>query len=320
MGKRQEAEWILQQRRNEALEGARQRLDAIRSGDEQYRTIELALQEKRQALLWASLRQEPLAPIHEEIQTLEEQLNARLEGLGIEQGQLKPQFTCPICEDTGRVEQKDCSCLRHLLMNLQFSSKRAQDQMKNDTFNNMNMDLFRKTRKSGEDVSPRALMQDVYADMKEFCDTYPKDLGRNFLFYGPVGTGKTYLCHAMAQALMEKGVPIVYRTAYEMLSIFQDAQFAERDIKEEKSKEREYLFEADVLFIDDLGTESIHSLSVSYFFQLINDRILAGKTTVISTNLEPMEIQKIYSPRIFSRLFGEFTMYNIYGDDLRLKL
>lgn len=320
MSKRQEAEWMIQRRRQKALDIAQKKEEKLLEMDPEMGEVEQELLDARQALLWASLKGEETEIMKETIAEIEKKKEDRLHNLGLSPKDLLPPFTCTLCDDTGRVGHEDCQCMRHLLMDLTFSNRRARAQMEKETFEQFDLSLFRGEKRNSEDLSPRQNMAEIKDMMVEFCDTFPKDLGRNFLFYGPVGTGKTYLCHAIAQAFMEKGTPIIYRTAYEVLSIFQDAQFGQDEVREEKRKERSYLQDVDVLIIDDLGTESIHSLSVSYFFQLFNDRILAGKTTIISTNLEPIEIQNIYSPRIFSRLYGEFEMYNVFGDDLRLKL
>ena len=52
-------------------------------------------------------------------------------------------------------------------------------------------------------------------------------------------------------------------------------------------------------------------------FDEINDRLTAGKHTVISTNLTSDEIQRRYSPQIASRLLGAYQPLLFYGKDIR---
>ena len=53
-------------------------------------------------------------------------------------------------------------------------------------------------------------------------------------------------------------------------------------------------------------------------YSLLNDRILAGKPMVISTNLNVEEMNRRYSPQIASRLHGGFTRLTFVGEDIRV--
>lgn len=79
------------------------------------------------------------------------------------------------------------------------------------------------------------------------------------------------------------------------------------------------LFEADLLIIDDLGTEVSNTFTNAEIFNIVNSRILAGKKTIISTNLTPKEISEIYTDRVFSRISDKFTPLKFYGQDLRFE-
>ena len=79
----------------------------------------------------------------------------------------------------------------------------------------------------------------------------------------------------------------------------------------------ENLFDCDLLIIDDLGTELTNSFTNSELFNILNTRLLAGKKTIISTNLSPIQLGEIYTQRIFSRVFDRFRMIKFIGNDLR---
>ena len=55
----------------------------------------------------------------------------------------------------------------------------------------------------------------------------------------------------------------------------------------------------------------------SALYQLINGRLMAGKKTIISTNLNPEEIGRRYSPQVRSRLEGEYRILPFFGEDIR---
>ena len=53
-------------------------------------------------------------------------------------------------------------------------------------------------------------------------------------------------------------------------------------------------------------------------YTLINDRILSGKPTIISTNLTKEDMDKRYSSQILSRLRGNYKRVPFVGDDIRI--
>ena len=70
--------------------------------------------------------------------------------------------------------------------------------------------------------------------------------------------------------------------------------------------------------MDDLGTEMPGAFVTSALYTLINDRMLSGKPTIISTNLNTEDFAHRYSPQIASRLRGGYTRIPFVGDDIRI--
>ena len=52
-------------------------------------------------------------------------------------------------------------------------------------------------------------------------------------------------------------------------------------------------------------------------FSVVNSRIMAEKSTIISTNLSLRDIERIYSSRMTSRIMGHFKTLYFYGTDIR---
>ena len=63
-------------------------------------------------------------------------------------------------------------------------------------------------------------------------------------------------------------------------------------------------FSADLLVLDDLGTEVTNQFTVSVLYEVLNSRLVAGAGTIINTNLGAKELRERYADRITSRLFG----------------
>ena len=81
-----------------------------------------------------------------------------------------------------------------------------------------------------------------------------------------------------------------------------------------KHKLYKYIYNSEVLVIDDLGTETTNAFVCSKLFEVINQRGLTGKSTVISTNLSMKELQERYSERIMSRIIERYTVLQLYGE------
>ncbi|NLK44592.1 MAG: ATP-binding protein, partial [Tissierellia bacterium] len=108
------------------------------------------------------------------------------------------------------------------------------------------------------------------------------------------------------------------QTAFTILELIEKHRFR-KDNAESYGKEYDLLFEADLLIIDDLGTEVANTFTNAEIFNIVNTRILAGKKTIISTNLTPKEISEIYTDRVFSRILDKFIPLKFYGEDLRFE-
>ena len=87
---------------------------------------------------------------------------------------------------------------------------------------------------------------------------------------------------------------------------------------EEARKQADKIAAADLLIIDDLGTEMPGQFVTAALYSLLNDRLLASKPMVITTNLTVDEAGRRYSPQIASRLYGSFVRYTFVGDDIRV--
>jgi DNA replication protein DnaC len=66
-----------------------------------------------------------------------------------------------------------------------------------------------------------------------------------------------------------------------------------------------------------LGTEFTTQFTSAALFDIINSRIISGKSTIISSNLGFEELSNIYSQRITSRFLGDYTIVQTTGKDLR---
>ena len=127
------------------------------------------------------------------------------------------------------------------------------------------------------------------------------------------------MCNCIAKALLDKNKIVIYQTAFKILETIEDHRFR-RGESQFNNEDYNLLFDADLLIIDDLGTEVTNTFTNAETFNIVNTRIIKGKKTIISTNLTPKQITETYSDRIFSRVYEKFIPLKFYGPDLRWEL
>ena len=137
----------------------------------------------------------------------------------------------------------------------------------------------------------------------------------NLLFIGGTGLGKTFLSACIARAVADRGYSVVYETAGHLFSKLEQAKFGG---SEEARREIAKYNTCDLLILDDLGTEMPGQFVTAALYGLLNDRLLANKPMVISTNLNVDELTRRYSPQIASRLHGSFNRLTFVGEDIRV--
>ena len=133
---------------------------------------------------------------------------------------------------------------------------------------------------------------------------------------GYVGEPVHELCACMKQRIMERAYLVRRVTAYRLCEIMRKNQF---DGSEARAVEG--VMDCDLLFIDDLGTEPQTKNTSGYLFQVINERNMNDRHTIISTNLNPERMEGMYEQRVASRLMdvSRTTAIRFYGEDLRLR-
>lgn len=241
---------------------------------------------------------------------------------------LKPHYECPVCQDTGYVQQNNyktemCNCLKQKLLNISFN-KSNMSNLDKENFSNFNELIFSDTiniDKYKFNVSPRANIKIIKDKALEFIETFDIPNNKNLLFTGNTGLGKTFMSNCIAYEILKKGKTVLYQTAPVLLENIIDYKLSSK--KENSENINKSVLDVDLLIIDDLGTESLNSMKLSELFNIINSRILNLNNkitkTIISTNLNINEIFNRYEERIGSRIAGYYDIYYFFGDDIRFK-
>ena len=140
---------------------------------------------------------------------------------------------------------------------------------------------------------------------------------KNILFYGSVGTGKSFLSGCIAKDVLDSGHSVIYFSAVSLFEALARETF-DNKAKEDLYNFHEYIYNCDLLIVDDLGTEVSNTFVSNQLFSFINERNLRKKSTIISTNLSLEQISDRYSDRVFSRIINTYTACKLSGADIRI--
>ena len=241
-----------------------------------------------------------------------QQERAELEALYFEEGFLDDSPICDRCGGSGYVGSQMCECLRELC---------RQEQKKELTFLNVGRESFDQFRldyyPDREDpklgVNIRTIMEKTYQTCRRYAQNF-SDRSNNLLFSGDTGLGKTFLSACIARMVADNGYSVMYESAGHLFANLERAKFSG---DEQARKESDRYFACDLLIVDDLGTEMPGQFTTAALYGLINDRLLAGKSTIISTNLTIDDVEKRYNRQIASRLRGSYIRVPFVGEDIR---
>lgn len=243
----------------------------------------------------------------EEYNNNRELIGSMLKSKGIDKSILRPQYICAKCKDAGVVGGKDCECLK---------KEMSQELIK---LSGIDIESFPKFNDDYSIFDDSKQVKVIYDTMKKYIDDLDKSTIDTFLIMGDTGVGKTHLLQCMTTHSLSKNMLIKYVTAF---NFNQDMLKYHCAKLEEKEEILSPYINSDIVFIDDLGTENkINNVTNEYLYLIINDRMQSHKKTIITTNLDFLQIQETYGERIFSRLMHKkySRKINFPGSDLRIK-
>jgi len=248
-----------------------------------------------------------LSDLKEQLLALRQEKELLLKRAGYPADYLDMHYTCPDCQDTGYIGRKKCHCFRQQEIRLLYSSSRLDHVLEEENFSTLSYEVY--------DEEQKASMPGVIRTCLDFTETFGKEF-KNLLFYGSVGTGKTFLSNCIAKELLDKGHSVIYFTSFQLFEFFSSMGY--RDT-ENFRQYCEALLDSELLILDDMGTELPNTFTVSKLFQILNERALSQKSTIISTNLSLREFRDVYSERIFSRITSSYTLLKFTGSDIRIR-
>lgn len=222
---------------------------------------------------------------------------------------LEPIYDCKDCQDSGYIGNEKCHCFRQQEIRLLYEQSNIQATIEKENFETLSYEYY-----DGEDLKA---FEAAVAISKDFVAGFQNHY-QNILYYGTVGTGKSFLSGCIARELLACGKSVIYFSAN---GLFEQLARYSFDTKMKEGLYNFYkdLYNCDLVIVDDLGTEVTNNFVCSQLFALLNERHLRQKATIISTNLQLSELRERYSERVFSRIASNYTICRLSGADIRLQ-
>lgn len=247
------------------------------------------------------------------LESLAQKRDKLMEEHGYSATYIQDVYECVKCKDSGYINGVMCDCMKKQLQKMSLTYSNIAPALMKAGFEDFDLEYY-PDKPDAQGVNPRKQMKHILDRCWNFIDSFDSEECKNLLFFGNAGLGKTLLSAAVAKEIFAKGKSVVYYSAKQLLTMLVDYEFGKIP---EKKDACEMVYGADLLIIDDLGSEQQNTYTASTLFEIINTRALNGKKMIINTNLSGRDLQTVYSARIFSRI-NEFETLKFVGNDIRV--
>lgn len=212
---------------------------------------------------------------------------------------LFPRCLC-LCQQEEEKRQKEEADKRQRMMRIQRRKAHGlQDRYLHDyTFVN--------------DRGDAALMDKARAYVAHWDEAFQKNIG--LLLFGSVGTGKSFFAGCIANALLERDVPVLMTNFPTVLGRLLGLY------SEEKAAFVASLNDYDLLIIDDLGVERGSEYAMEQMFSVIDGRYRSKKPMIVTTNLTLDELKNppdLAHMRVYERILERCAPILFAGKNYR---
>lgn len=155
----------------------------------------------------------------------------------------------------------------------------------------------------------------VYQIARKYADNFRQmtEDNQGIVFWGPVGTGKSFTAACIANELLARQTPVIMTSFVKIL----------QNLQRQGQDEAAYistLNNAGLLILDDLGTERNTDYALEKVYNVIDSRSREAKPMILTTNLtlsEMLEADDIRYKRIYDRIFETCLPVEVSGESFR---
>ena len=162
------------------------------------------------------------------------------------------------------------------------------------------------------DNGQNPLMDKARAYVENWKEAYRNNTG--LLLFGDVGTGKSFFAGCIANALLDRDVPVLMTNFPTILNRLTGM------FSEDRADFIASFDEYDLLIIDDLGVERSTEYAMEQMFFVIDSRYRSRRPMIITTNLKLVELKNppdLAHARIYDRILERCAPILFAGKNFR---
>ncbi|NLW06957.1 MAG: ATP-binding protein [Clostridia bacterium] len=234
-------------------------------------------------------------------------------------------FDCSLCHDRGLIIRDGlayrCRCMLQKSWQKLLRSANLAPQLARHTLDGFDLKYY--SRELQDELTGTSYYESARRCLeaaRRYVNTYThKSHGRGLLIFGPVGSGKTFLAAAIANALIAANREVLFTVVPDLL----DAIRATYDRRPQDNSQTELELidiarKAPILILDDLGAHNYTEWTCNKIYSLINYRLINELPTVVTTNLDLKTLEDYLGERTTSRLVELCTSYHLpVEEDIR---
>ncbi|MDU3177186.1 MULTISPECIES: ATP-binding protein [Anaerococcus] len=309
---------ILAQRREQNLIDQKKRINEVYKKIPSMESLDKNIRELGYIIIQDGLKGDDTEKKENDLKQLRIEKARILEANGFEKDYMEIRYHHPICKDTGFVGTKMCSCRKQLIIDQNYSQSNIRSLISRENFRNFDDSLFSDNPYKDYPITPYQNIQHIKKSLYGFINDFDKQ-NNNLYIFGDVGRGKTYLLNSIAKEILDRNYSVLYMTSSRLFKFLNDYNWAFEEARAKHQEQFDFILDCDLLIIDDLGSEASSKNDSANLFEVVNNRMIAGKPIIFSTNYDETMLSETYGDRIFSRIIGNSEVYEIFGEDLRLK-
>ena len=152
---------------------------------------------------------------------------------GYTQEDLKPQYECSLCNDTGYTDDRMCQCMRDRIIEVLYDQSNIREILEKENFNTYTLKYYSPDALDGAGgESPLSIARKALSTAMDFVRNFETSKD-NLFISGETGTGKTFLCNCIARAVLDGGFSVIYLSAVNFFNVLADGMFSNERRKDQ---------------------------------------------------------------------------------------
>ena len=235
----------------------------------------------------------------------------------------KDNAVCPICNGMEFILKRNeygidsavpCKCREEAIMKRKRNFADIPETFKNHTLENFDTQMY---KLEDSKIQMDGIMKVIKYYLEDFKKQQENGMGLYF-FSGTKGSGKTRMAASIANELL-KDHQVKFATSPTILAEIKKTYDRESGNNVQTEYQLlDYLITSEILIIDDFGTEKITGWVNEKFYQIINERYIAKKVTIFTSNEEPGKTG--YDTRITNRIIERTYPVKFPEESVRIAL